>query len=61
MYMSAWITFLRGYYNDRKKIQANYTYKNAMKDAAKEYKKGHKTTSSHKHKHKKMRRTRRRR
>ena len=53
--MSAWITFLRGYYNDRKKKQANYTYKNAMKDGAKEYKKSHKHTAQ---KHKKTRRTR---
>ena len=53
--MSAWITFLGNYYADRKKKQPNYTYKHAMKDAAKEYKKGHRhSKSSGKH-----RRTRR--
>ena len=34
--MSPWITFLRGYYNDKKKKQPNYTYKSAMKDGAKD-------------------------
>jgi hypothetical protein len=42
--MSAWITFLGKFYKDKKKTHAAYTYKTAMKDAAKVYKKSSGTT-----------------
>ena len=41
---NAWITFLKKYYEDRKKKQPGYSYRNAMKDAKKEYN-GHSKSS----------------
>ena len=35
--MSAWIDFLGKFYRDKKKSNPGYSYKNAMKDAAKVY------------------------
>ena len=37
--MSDWITFLGKYYRDRKKTDPGYSYKHAMVDASKEFKK----------------------
>jgi hypothetical protein len=36
--MSHWIKFLGKFYKDKQKTNKDYTYKQAMKDAAKEYK-----------------------
>ena len=46
--MSAWITFLGQYYKDKKRSNATYTYKKAMKDAAKVYKKKNGSTRKNK-------------
>lgn len=37
--MSNWTTFLTKFYNDKKKTNPDYQFKNAMRDAAKVYKK----------------------
>lgn len=37
--MSAWTTFLTKFYNDKKKTNPDYQFKNAMRDGAKVYKK----------------------
>ena len=35
--MSKWLTHLKKFYLDKKKTDKSYSYKNAMKDAAKTY------------------------
>jgi hypothetical protein len=42
--MSAWIKYLGKYYNDKKKTNPDYKYKDAMIDAAKSYKRDGKST-----------------
>ena len=37
--MTAWTVFLKKFYNDKKKTNPNYKFKNAMVDGAKVYKK----------------------
>ena len=37
--MTAWTVFLKKFYNDKKKTNPNYKFKDAMKDGAKIYKK----------------------
>lgn len=37
--MSAWTVFLTKFYNDKKKTNPEYKFKDAMKDGAKVYKK----------------------
>lgn len=36
--MSKWLTHLKAFYNEKKKTDKSYSYKSAMKDAAKTYK-----------------------
>ena len=44
--MSAWTIFLTKFYNDKKKTNPGYKFKDAMKDAAKVYKKSPSAESS---------------
>lgn len=45
--MSAWTEYVTKYYNDKKKTNPNYEFKNALVDASKERKKnGGKTATS---------------
>jgi hypothetical protein len=37
--VTPWITFLKSYYEKKKKSNPNYKFSQAMKDASKEYKK----------------------
>jgi hypothetical protein len=54
--MSSWLTHLKNFYANRKKINPAYSYKNAMKDAVPSYRKSASTKSSHSNKsHKKKR------
>jgi hypothetical protein len=36
--MSKWLSHLKAFYNDKKKTNSSYSYKTAMKDAAKTFK-----------------------
>lgn len=38
--MSAWVKFVTQFYKDKKRVNKNYSFKNAMSEAAKVYKKG---------------------
>ena len=38
--MNDWIKFLKNYYKEKKEKDSSYSYKDAMKDARNEYKKG---------------------
>ena len=38
--MSAWVKFVTQFYKDKKRGNPNYSFKNAMSEAAKVYKKG---------------------
>ena len=44
--MSSWTTFLTKFYNDKKKSNPEYKFKDAMKDGARVYKKSSSTEST---------------
>jgi hypothetical protein len=57
--MSAWINHVKKYYNDKKKSNPSYKYKNAMSDAKSTYKSnGGGTQTKKTRKHRKSRRKR---
>ena len=56
--MSEWLTHLKNFYANRKKINPAYSYKNAMKDAVSSYHKKSSSKSSSKSSHSKKRRHR---
>ena len=55
--MSKWLTHLKKFYTEKKKTDKSYSYKSAMKDAAKTYKAGPNTGESCTAKSTKMRKT----
>lgn len=43
--MSSWRKYVTNFYNEKKKTNPSYKFKNALVDASKDYKKGGKTMS----------------